>query len=84
MERHMRGVWLVTWILVGQVAMQQGTVTQGVRTFPTREACEQARQQIARTAGQQPTTLQTTNPQTGQPTTVTYAIVWACQPGTNK
>ena len=39
------GVWLATWMLVGQVTMPQGTVTQEVRAFPSVEACEQTRQQ---------------------------------------
>ena len=73
------GVWLATWMLVGQVTMPQGTVTQEVRAFPSVEACEQTRQQMVKTVGRQHTTMQVTDLQTGQPATVQYAIVWSCQ-----
>jgi hypothetical protein len=90
------GVWLATWMLVGQVAMQPctgagcqalpgvGTVTQDVRAFPSFEACERTRQQMVKTVGRHTTTMQVTDPQTGQPATARHAMVWACQPGASE
>jgi hypothetical protein len=90
------GVWLATWLLVGQVSIQQctgagckalpglGTVTQEVRAFPSLDACEQTRKQIVKTVGAQTTTMQVTDPQTGQPATARHAIVWRCQPGADQ
>ena len=72
--------WLLAWSLVGQVALPgQGTVTQEVRTYDTQEACERVRAAMVRMAGPQRTTVQQTDPQTGKPTTMQYAIVWRCQ-----
>ena len=87
----MIGVWLATWMLVGQVAMQPctgaavkplpglSTVTAGVRAFPSWRPVSRRASRWSKRWGGNTTTMQVRDPQTGQPATVRYAIVWSCQ-----
>jgi hypothetical protein len=73
-------VSLTAWVLVSTLTLPGGnTVRQDIRLFPTQDACEQTRQQIAASRGASATTLTLPGPQTGTTTTVRQTITWACQ-----